>query len=138
LAVAALAAAVLIVALLSASLALGQRGGARQPAAPPASEAQLTRSVRAYYALLPANPRAAWGLLSPRAHRQLGGELAFTGYWRGVSRLRVLGSTATPADQAVRSRLWLQNADGRARALSQRLVLVPGAGGRWLIDKFGD
>jgi hypothetical protein len=138
LAVAALAAAVLIVALLSASLALGQRDGARQSAAPPASEAQLTRSVRAYYALLPGNPKAAWSLLSARAHRQLGGELAFTGYWRRVGELRVLGSTATPADHAVRSQLWLRNADGRTRALSQRLVLAPGPDGRWLIDNFGD
>jgi hypothetical protein len=50
----------------------------------------------------------------------------------------VLGSTATPADHAVRSQLWLRNADGRTRALSQRLVLAPGPDGRWLIDNFGD
>jgi serine/threonine protein kinase len=137
-----LAVAALLIALLSATIALGDHsssfGADGISTSAPAAEGELTEATRAYYALLPANPRAAWERLTEHAHGQLGGQLAFVSFWKQVDDLTLVDAAASAPDQAVRSSLRLRTSDGRTRTVSQRLVLVPGPDGGWLIDNFGN
>ncbi|HEX4362602.1 MAG TPA: serine/threonine-protein kinase [Pseudonocardia sp.] len=140
-----LAAAALITAALSATIALGdsskvdgvQTGSAATAPADPATEGELRAAAESYYALLPADPATAWNHLTPRARTQLGGEAAYTTYWRGFSGVRLVSATVLVPNHAVRAQIRLQTTDGEARTIPQRLVLVPDDDGGWLIDNVG-
>jgi hypothetical protein len=139
-----LAAAALLTAALSATIALGdqsetggaQTGSAATATADPAEEGELKAAAASYYALLPADPATAWHHLTPRARTQLGGQSAYTAYWRGFSGVRLVSATVSAQTHTVRAQIRLQTADGEARTIPQRLVLVPDNGG-WLIDNVG-
>ena len=119
------------------STAISPTGGSVSAPVRPASEGELTEAVRAYYALLPSAPVAAWQRLTPKARGQLGGATAFNNYWRGVGTIRLLGTSVSTSDHTVRAQLQLQTQDGQARGIYQRLVLTPSPRGEWLIDELG-
>ena len=141
-----LAAAAILTAALSASLALSTRptasigAASSSVAAParPASEADLRAAVESYYALLPGDPQTAWTRLTERAHGQLGGQAGYTSYWRGFSSVRVVSTAVSTPSQTVRAQVRLQTTDGVVRTVAQRLVLAPAPNGTWLIDTFGN
>jgi hypothetical protein len=141
-----LAAAAILTAALSASLALSTRpaetvgpaGSSTGAAARPASEAELRTAVESYYALLPGDPRTAWTRLTGRAHDQLGGPSGYTSYWRGFSSVRVVSTAVSTPNHTVRAQVRLQTTDGVVRTVAQRLVLAPAPNGTWLIDTFGN
>jgi eukaryotic-like serine/threonine-protein kinase len=143
--IAGLAVAALLTATLSATIALGDRpevgidptGSSVGAAADPASDSELQAAAQSYYALLPADPATAWSRLSQRAHDQLGGEAAFTSYWQGFSGVRLLTAVVSAPSRTVRAQVRLQATDGEARTVAQRIALVPGPDGGWLIDNFG-
>jgi len=140
-----LAAAALITAALSATIALGDRSEVRtaQPGtavtapADPAADSELKAAAESYYALLPADPATAWNHLTPRARTQLGGQAAYTAYWREFSGVRLVSATASAPNHTVRAQVRLQTSDGETRTIPQRIVLVPDSDGGWLIDNFG-
>jgi hypothetical protein len=141
-----LAAAAILTAALSASLALSTRpaetvapaGSSAGAPARPASEAELRAAVESYYALLPGDPRTAWTRLTGRAHDQLGGPSGYTTYWRGFSSVRVVSTAVSTPNHSVRAQVRLQTTDGVVRTVAQRLVLVPDPNGTWFIDTFGN
>ena len=140
-----LAAAALITAALSATIALGdssevgsvQAGSSAAAPADPATEGELRAAAESYYALLPADPATAWNHLTSRARTQLGGQAAYTTYWRGFSGVRLVSATVMAPNHTVRAQIRLQTTDGEARTIPQRLVLVPDDNGGWLIDNVG-
>ncbi|GAA5152020.1 hypothetical protein GCM10023321_20050 [Pseudonocardia eucalypti] len=121
----------------SENTATVEPAGQRNAAAPgrPASSAELVAAARAYYALLPKNPAAAWNRLTPHAREQLGGLDAYTQYWQEVSSVRVVEIAASGPERTVRAQVRMQGQD-RARTSSQRLRMVPAPNGGWLIDSF--
>src|SRR5262249_38550157 len=137
-----LAAAAMLTAVVATSIVVGGQHAPAEPAniaasAPvsrPATEADLTSAVRGYYALLPTNPTAALARLTPKARDELGGASTFTNYWRPIKWVRLLGTTVSAPDHTVRAQLRLQSDGGQIRTMPQRLVLVPGPNGDWLID----
>jgi hypothetical protein len=140
-----LAAAALLTAALSATVALGDRsegggtqtGSAATATADPAGEGELRAAAASYYALLPGDPATAWNHLTPRARTQAGGQAAYTAYWRGFSGVRLVSATVSAPTHTVRAQIRLQTADGEARTIPQRLVLVSDHGGGWLVDNIG-
>jgi hypothetical protein len=143
--IAGLAIAAVLTATLSATIALGNRpevgidptGSSASSPAEPASDGELQAAARSYYALLPGDPKAAWNRLSQRAHDQLGGQAAFTSYWQGFSGVQLISAAVSPPTRTVRAQVRLQATDGESRTVAQRIALVPGPDGGWLIDNFG-
>jgi hypothetical protein len=143
--IAGLAIAAVLTATLSATTALGNRpevgidptGSSASSPAEPASDGELQDAARSYYALLPGDPKAAWNRLSQRAHDQLGGQAAFTSYWQGFSGVQLISAAVSPPTRTVRAQVRLQATDGESRTVVQRIALVPGPDGGWLIDNFG-
>jgi eukaryotic-like serine/threonine-protein kinase len=148
-----LATAAVLTALVAVSIVVGDRRAPIEPAntaasatnaaggaaaARPPTQADLTAAVRDYYQTLPDNTSAAWARLTPKARDEVGGSAAFTGFWRPVKWVRVVGTTVSVPDRTVRAQLRLQNDNGQARTVLQRLVFVPGPNGDWLIDTIGN
>jgi serine/threonine protein kinase len=102
-----------------------------------ASEDELTAAARTYFALLPQDSAGAWHRLTSRAQIQLGGQNAYTAFWAGISSLKLVSTSTMSADQSVRAQLQLEATDGQSRTSTQRLVVVPGPDGQWLIDIVG-
>lgn len=144
-------AAVAALAVLTLIMQIAYAGKSRAVAAPggtasgvsaventrTASEDELTAAARTYFALLPHDTAGAWHRLSSRAQIQLGGQSAYTAFWTGISSLKLVGTSTSVADQSVRAQLQLETDDGQPRVSTQKLVLVPGPGGQWLIDIVG-
>jgi serine/threonine protein kinase len=102
-----------------------------------ASEDELTAAARTYFSMLPRDAADAWNRLTPRAQIQLGGQKAYTAFWAGLSSLSLVSTSTSVPDQSVRAQLQLEATDGQPRTSTQRLVVVPGSDGRWLIDSVG-
>jgi serine/threonine protein kinase len=103
-----------------------------------ASEDDLTSTVRNYFGLLPQDTTDAWNKLTPRAQARIGGQSAYTGLWGNVSTLRLISTSTSTSDQAVRAQIRVETSEGQTRTSTQRLVVVPGAVGQWLIDAIDD
>ena len=74
----------------------------------------------------------------PRGQQiQLGGESAYNAFWAGISTLKLISTSTSSEDQSVRAQLELGTTDGQQRSSTQRLVVVPGPDGQWLIDIVG-
>lgn len=112
-------------------------GGSSAAPARTASDGELAEAVRGYFALLPGEPADAWRRLTARAQSQLGGVGAYRDYWDDIASLRLISTSTSTAEQAVRAQLRLQTDDGQSRTATQRLTLVPGPDGSWLIDAVG-
>jgi hypothetical protein len=102
-----------------------------------ASEDQLTAAARTYFAMLPRDAAGAWHRLTSRAQIQLGGQNAYMAFWAGISSLSLISTSTSGPDQSVRAQLQLETTDGQLRASTQRLVVVPGHDGQWMIDIVG-
>jgi eukaryotic-like serine/threonine-protein kinase len=135
----ALAGVVVLAAVLAGVVAVthSSASSTRQAAAAPATAADLTGAVHSYYSMLPANPTAAWQLLTPKAQQQAGGFDAYSAYWQKMSDARLTSNSATPASDSVTARLRLTTASGHVKTTDQQLTLVRGPDDRWLIDSFG-
>jgi serine/threonine protein kinase len=143
-AVAALAVLILVMQVLNAagdhaSAAPARAAGALSPVETTrtATDDELTAAARTYFAMLPQDAPGAWHRLTSRAQIQLGGQNAYTAFWAGVSSLKLISTSTSDADQSVRAQLQLQTTDGQSRTSTQRLVVVPGPDGQWLIDIVG-
>jgi serine/threonine protein kinase len=99
-----------------------------------ASDDELTAAARTYFAMLPHDAGGAWHRLSSRAQLQLGGQSAYTAFWSDISSLKLISTSTSSADQSVRAQLQLETTDGQPRTSTQKLVVIPGPGGQWLID----
>jgi serine/threonine protein kinase len=153
-----LAAAAVLVATLSAMLALADRpwlavapatGDGPDPAVltdqapataghpPVVAAADLPATVRGYYSLLPADPNAAWARLTERAHAELGNAAAYLDYWRRFRAVTLVSAVPDAAQHTVRVQLRLDKRSGDSQVLAQQLRLVPSAGHGWLIDSIG-
>ncbi len=102
-----------------------------------ASDAELAETVRGYFASLPGEPADAWARLTDRARVQLGGAGTYDDYWADVAALRLISTSTSAAEQVVRAQLRLETDDGQSRTTTQRLAVVPGPDGGWLIDAIG-
>jgi serine/threonine-protein kinase len=102
-----------------------------------ASDHELTAAARTYFSLLPQDSAGAWNRLTARARIQVGGQDAYSAFWAGVSSLKLIGTSVSSAEQSVRAQLQLETADGQPRTSTQRLTVVPGPDGQWLIDVVG-
>lgn len=143
-AVAALAVLTLVVQIANAgtSHAAAPSGGATGTASPVettrmASDDELTAAARTYFAMLPRDAAGAWSRLTSRAQIQLGGQNAYAAFWAGISSLKLISTSTSGADQSVRAQLQLETTDGQSRTSTQRLVVVPGHDGQWMIDVVG-
>jgi eukaryotic-like serine/threonine-protein kinase len=134
-----LAATAALTAVVAGTIAMQRPNGAPANSATTStlSATNLAGAVYGYYSLLPANPTAAWELLTPKARRQVGGFAAFGGYWRGMRSVSLVGNVASPATDEVATQVRLTSTGGRVHTNNQHLTLTPGPGGRWLIDSFG-
>jgi serine/threonine protein kinase len=102
-----------------------------------ASDAELTAAARTYFAMLPHDVTDAWQRLTSKAQIQLGGQNAYATFWNGISSLRLISTNTSSADQSVQAQLQLETTDGQPRTSTQKLVVVPGPEGQWLIDTVG-
>ncbi|MBV9314313.1 MAG: serine/threonine protein kinase [Pseudonocardia sp.] len=103
----------------------------------PVTEAELIAAVQSYYASLPRDPGTAWRKLTPRAQTQLGGLSAYSGYWRGITSVRLINVSASAGTHTVWTQLRLETPDAQLRTTSQRLTLASGPDQQWLIDAVG-
>jgi hypothetical protein len=108
------------------------------PSSPPSAHtpADFENAVRQYYALLPANPTAAWALLTPRAQQKSGNPGTFETYaqfWAGISSVQVL--TARAEENRVAAVLRFVTADGKESTEAYVFMLID-QNGQLLIDNF--
>jgi eukaryotic-like serine/threonine-protein kinase len=106
--------------------------------APPASPtthtpADLENAVRQYYALLPANPAAAWALLTDRAQKKSGSPESYAQFWAGIASVQVI--TARGEENRVAAVLQFVTKDGRQSTEAYVFTLVD-QNGQLLIDNF--
>jgi len=102
------------------------------PAAPGPEEQQ--QAVRDYYAQLPADPNAAWDLLTDRAQRKSGAKDGYLRFWQRISSVEVL-QTGYAGDQ-VTARLKFVTTENR-ESTEDYVFTVVRRGDRLLIDRFG-
>jgi eukaryotic-like serine/threonine-protein kinase len=101
---------------------------------PPAhSAADLENAIRQYYALLPANPGAAWALLTDRAQRKSGNQDNYNKFWSKIQSVEVL--TAKAEGQRVAAALRFVTQDGKASTEAYTFALID-QGGQLMIDNF--
>ena len=97
------------------------------------SAADYENSVRQYYALLPANPDAAWALLTDRAQRKSGNQDGYTKFWAKIKSVQVLTTRAEGPRVAATLRFVSQ--DGNESTEGYTFALVD-QGGHLMIDNF--
>lgn len=69
------------------------------PAGEPTA-AELAQAVTDYYALLPDDTDAAWGLLTPSYQRQAGGRDSYDGFWNTIDTVTATNVDGTSPNQA--------------------------------------
>lgn len=87
--------------------------------------------VSDYYALLPDDTRAAWGLLDGEARSDAGGYGGFTGFWETVDSVAVEGTSVE--DGVVTVDLVYNGSESETR----RLAVGEGRGGLLILDDLG-
>jgi serine/threonine protein kinase len=97
------------------------------------SAADYENAIRQYYALLPANPNAAWDLLTDRAQRRSGGPEGFTKFWAKIKSVEVL--TARADGPRVAATLKYVTNEGKESTEGYVYALID-QGGKLMIDNF--
>jgi serine/threonine protein kinase len=106
--------------------------------APPAttaghSVADYENAVRQYYALLPANPDAAWAMLTERAQRKSGNQDGYTKFWSKIKSVEVLLTKAEGPQVAAVLRFVTQEDKQTSEAYHFTLI---DQSGKLMIDNF--
>jgi eukaryotic-like serine/threonine-protein kinase len=95
--------------------------------------ADYENAIRDYYGLLPANPDAAWQLMTPRAQAKSGSKQRYDQFWNGIQSVEVLSARAQGDRVAATLRFVRTNNQPSTEAYSFALVQQ---NGQLLIDNF--
>jgi serine/threonine protein kinase len=106
-------------------------GESEAPAAP--APADYENAVRDYYALLPDNVDAAWGMMTPQAQAKGGGAQSYQRFWNNIQSVEVL-STSVEGNQVTAE---LKFVTKQERTSTERYVLtLVEQGQQLMIDTF--
>ena len=108
------------------------------PSAAPTSGAAVASPVafvQRYYGLLPADPEAAFALLSPNAQRQSGGHDSFVRFYAGMSQVTVQDPKQTGGNTVSASIRFVRK-DGSTSNETYRFVLSTAANGATVMESF--
>lgn len=97
------------------------------------SAADYENAVRQYYGLLPANPGAAWAMLTERAQRRSGNQDGYNKFWARIKSVEVLGTRTEGA--RVAATLRFTTLEGKDSTEAYVFALVD-QGGQVMIDNF--
>ncbi|HVH24405.1 MAG TPA: serine/threonine protein kinase, partial [Pseudonocardia sp.] len=107
------------------------------PATPPAgtSAADLERAVRDYYALLPGNTEAAFGLLSSGAQAKSGGRAGFDRFYAGLQSVTLQNLRQT-GDNTAEATVVFVRRDGGSSSEAYRFQTSTAPDGRTIMESF--
>jgi eukaryotic-like serine/threonine-protein kinase len=97
------------------------------------SAADYENAIRQYYGLLPANPGAAWAMLTERAQRRSGNQDGYNKFWARIKSVEVLSAKAEGA--RVAAALRFTTLEGKDSTEAYVFALVD-QGGQLMIDNF--
>jgi hypothetical protein len=102
-------------------------------AQPVRSPADYENAVREYYALLPANPPAAWALMTEKAQKKTGSPETYAAFWSKISSVQVLSARAE--GNRVGAVLRFVTTDGKESTEPYAFALVE-QDGKLMIDNY--
>ncbi|GAB2679480.1 serine/threonine-protein kinase [Nocardia goodfellowii] len=92
---------------------------------PPQALDSIAAFVQEHYALLPDDPAAAWGRLTPRYQNYIGGYAGYRDFWGTVASTGVQVVDTDTGNLTATYRLTLRYVDGKVATETRVAVLVP-------------